>query len=50
MLLVLAALLILLWLGGYFVAGIGTVIHILLVVAIVVVVVNFMTGRRGGTG
>jgi len=41
-----AAVLILLWLMGFFFAGLG-IAHILLIIAIIVVVYNFVTGRRG---
>ena len=48
MLLGLAALLLVLWVLGFFVFHIaGGLIHLLIVVAIVVVIFNFVTGRRG---
>ena len=48
MLLGLAALLLVLWVLGFFVFHIaGGLIHLLIVIAIVVVIFNFVTGRRG---
>ncbi len=48
MLLGLAALLVVLWVLGFFVFHIaGGLIHLLIVIAIVVVIFNFVTGRRG---
>ncbi len=47
MLLGLAALLVVLWVLGFFVFHIaGGLIHLLIVIAIVVVIFNFITGRR----
>ncbi len=47
MLLGLAALLVVLWVLGFFVFHIaGGLIHLLIVIAIVVVIFNFVTGRR----
>ena len=47
MLLGLAALLVVLWVLGFFVFHIaGGLIHILIVIAIVVVIFNFISGRR----
>ncbi len=47
MLLGLAALLLVLWVLGFFVFHIaGGLIHLLIVIAIVVVIFNFVTGRR----
>jgi hypothetical protein len=48
MLLGLAALLVVLWVLGFFVFHVaGGLIHLLIVIAIVVVIFNFITGRRG---
>jgi hypothetical protein len=48
MLLGLAALLVVLWVLGFFVFHIaGGLIHLLIVIAIVVVIFNFISGRRG---
>jgi hypothetical protein len=47
MLLGLAAILVVLWVLGFFVFHIaGGLIHLLIVIAIVVVIFNFITGRR----
>ena len=47
MLWALIVILVLLWLGGFFVVQIGgALIHILLVVALVVLVYQLVTGRR----
>ena len=47
MLLGLAALLVVLWVLGFFVFHVaGGLIHLLIVIAIVVVIYNFITGRR----
>ena len=47
MLLGLAALLLVLWVLGFFVFHVaGGLIHLLIVIAIVVVIYNFITGRR----
>ena len=47
MLLGLAALLVVLWVLGFFVFHIaGGLIHLLIVIAIIVVIFNFITGRR----
>jgi len=47
MLLGLAALLVVLWVLGFFVFHIaGGLIHLLIVIAIVVVIFNFVTGRK----
>lgn len=43
---IIAAVLVVLWLLGFFAFHIGSVIHLLLVVALVVIVINFITGRR----
>ncbi len=47
MLWVLAAILLVLWLGGFLMNVAGSVIHILLVLAIVVIIANFVLGARG---
>jgi hypothetical protein len=46
MLWTIAVILLILWLLGFFVWNLGTVIHILLVIAIVVVLYRVITGRR----
>ena len=47
MLLGLAALLVVLWVLGFFVFHVaGGLIHLLIVIAIVVVIFNFISGRR----
>ena len=44
---IIAAILIVLWLGGFFAFHVaGGLIHILLVLAIIAIVVHFVTGRR----
>jgi Family of unknown function (DUF5670) len=45
MLLTIAAVLLVLWLLGFFVLHIGTVIHALIVIAVVVAIVHFVRGR-----
>ena len=48
MLLIIALVLFVLWLLGYFTFHIaGNLIHILVVIAIVVIIWNLVTGRRG---
>jgi len=42
-----AAVLILLWLIGFFFAGLGSIVHILLIIAIIVIIYNLFVGRRG---
>ena len=44
-----AAVLLVLWLLGFFVARLGDVIHVLLVLAVIVVVYNFIAGRGRGS-
>lgn len=45
----LLVILLLLWAGGFFIANVGSLIHILLVVALVVLIYNVFTySRRGG--
>jgi hypothetical protein len=46
MLWTLVVILLVLWLLGFTVAGVGNLIHLLLVVALIVVVLNLVTGRR----
>lgn len=47
MFLILAVVLILLWLGGFFVLHISSfLIHVLLVVALISIIMNFVSGRR----
>jgi uncharacterized protein DUF5670 len=45
MLLTIAAVLLVLWLLGFFVLHLGTVIHALIVIAVVVAIVHFVRGR-----
>jgi hypothetical protein len=46
-----AAILVILWLVGFFaLPGIGELIHILLVIAVIVVVYRLLTGRKILTG
>ena len=35
-----------LWLLGFFVANLGDIVHILLVLAVIVLIYNLVTGRR----
>ena len=49
MLLALAAILLVLWLGGLFLSVAGTLIHLLLVLAVIVAVAHFIVGRRTAT-
>jgi hypothetical protein len=46
MLAIIAAILLILWLGGFAMHVGGGLIHILLVIALVVFIVHFVTGRR----
>lgn len=46
MLWTLVVILLVAWLLGFTVAGVGNLIHILLVVALVVVILNLVGGRR----
>jgi hypothetical protein len=47
MFLILAVVLILLWLGGFFVLHVSSfLIHLLLICALISVVMNFVSGRR----
>ena len=46
MLWTIAVILLILWLLGAFVANVGGIIHLLLVIALVVVVYRLVTGRR----
>jgi hypothetical protein len=49
MLLALGVILLILWLGGFFAFHVaGGLIHLLLIVAVIVLVYHFMTGRRVG--
>lgn len=50
MLLALAVLLLLFWAGGFMFSAVGSVIHLLLVLALVAFVLHFFTGygRRSG--
>jgi hypothetical protein len=49
MLLVLAAILLLLWIGGFAFHVLGSLIHLVLVVAIIVAIVHFVTSRRAAS-
>ena len=44
-----AAVLLVLWLLGFFVARVGDVVHLLLVLAVIVVLYNLFVGRGRGT-
>ena len=46
MLLTIAIILIALWALGFFVGHIGSIIHLLLIVGIIVLIWNFVAGRR----
>ncbi len=46
MLWALIVVLVVLWLLGFFVATLGNVVHILLVVALIVLIYQLVTGRR----
>jgi hypothetical protein len=46
MLWTLVAILVVLWLLGAFVGNLGSIVHLLLLVAVIVVVYNLLTGRR----
>jgi hypothetical protein len=47
MFLILAVVLVLLWLGGFFVLHISSfLIHLLLIVALISIIMNFVGGRR----
>lgn len=46
MLYTILAVIVVMWLLGFTVLNVGPLIHILLVVAVVVLVVNLLTGRR----
>jgi NADH:ubiquinone oxidoreductase subunit 2 (subunit N) len=50
MLLALAILLLLFWVGGFAFSAVGDVIHLLLVLALISIVLHYFTGygRRGG--
>jgi hypothetical protein len=43
----LVVVLLVLWALGFFVANIGSLIHLLLVLAVIAVVYNLIVGRRG---
>lgn len=49
MLLVLAAILLLLWIGGFAFHVLGSFIHLVLVVAIIVAIAHFIFGRRAAS-
>lgn len=49
MLWAIVVLLLVLWLGGFALNVVGSFIHVLLVVALVVAAFNLLSGRRGGT-
>jgi hypothetical protein len=46
MLWTIVVILVILWALGFFVANIGSLVHILLVQALIAIVYNLMTGRR----
>lgn len=43
---IIAGILIVLWLLGFFAFHIGSIIHILLVIAVIAIIIHFVTGRR----
>ena len=43
---IIAGILIVLWLLGFFAFHIGSIIHLLLVLAVIAVIIHFVTGRR----
>ncbi len=47
MLWILAAVLVVVWLGGWFLSIIGDAIHLVLVVAVALVIFNFVRARMG---
>ncbi len=47
MFLAVAAVLVVLWLGGFVLNVVGTVVHVLLVLAVIAVVAHFFMGSRG---
>jgi hypothetical protein len=47
MLYTIAAILVILWLLGFTLHFAGSLIHLLLVIAVIVVLVNLISGRRG---
>lgn len=47
MLWILAAVLVVVWLGGWFLSVLGDAIHLVLVVAVALVIYNFVRGRMG---
>jgi len=46
MLLTIAIIILVLWALGFFVGHIGSIIHILLIVGVIVLIWNFIAGRR----
>ncbi len=46
MLWTLVVILLILWLLGFTVAGLGNLVHILLVVVLIIVILNLVSGRR----
>ena len=46
MLWTIAVILLILWALGFFVANLGTIIHLLLVIALIVIIYNLIAGRR----
>ena len=49
MLLILALILLVFWIGGLALSITSSLIHILLVAAVIVVILHFVTGRRSGS-
>lgn len=47
MLWTLLVILLILWALGFFVGNVGSLVHLLLVVALIVLVINLVSGRRG---
>lgn len=49
MFLILAVVLVLLWLGGFFLFHVSSfLIHLLLILALISIIMNFVRGRRAG--
>ena len=46
MLWTIALILLILWILGFFVMNVGSIVHLLLVIALVVIVYRLVTGRR----
>ncbi len=46
LLFVVAAILVVLWLLGFFIFNLGTIIWVLLVIAVIIILVRLLSGRR----